>query len=209
MKRVAALAALAVSGCAASPYTMPGFVEPQTDRGTAGGDVRATGLSGSGVAAGPVLRVTPRIDERTSIPLELGAHVGTHRDALSYATFRAGVRLHLDSGIVVGGGLVGHGVRRSGGFGGGGGADFEIGLTRSWNRWALSFVARPGFSATSASFPTAWIPGELAIAYRIRPTLSLYGAVNAAGGVAFAGPFGMLVSGGGASFGLSGRFGRR
>lgn len=208
MRRVALLVVALLGGCAASPYTMPGFVESQTQgRGTASGDLRATGLSGSGVAACPVLRVAPRIDERFSVPLELGAHVGTRRDALSYASLRAGVRAHLTNGLVIGGGLVGHGVRRSGQFGGGGGADFEIGVARSWNRWALSFVARPGFAATAASVPTAWIPGELAVAYRIRPTVSLYGSVNAAGGVAFAGPFGTLVTGGGASFGVAGRFG--
>ena len=189
---------------------MPGFVEPSTDgRVVAGGDVRATGLSGSGVGAGPVLRATPRIDDRWSVPLELGAQIGTHRDALSYATLRIGVRARLDSGLILGGGLVGHGVRRSGAYGAGGGADFEIGVARAWDRWALSFVARPGFAATAASVPTVWIPGEFAIAYRVRPALSLYASVNAAGGVAFAGPFGMLVTGGGASLGIAGRFGRR
>lgn len=202
---------LALSGCVASPHTAAGFVDPGAgqSRGTVGGDVRAGGFSGSGVGAGGTLRVAPRVSSRWSVPLEAGTQVGVSEDALSFGTLRAGARVQLDSGALFGGGLVGQAVFRSGRWGAGGGADIELGYAHAWPRWAVSAVARPGVSATSLTVATLWVPSEVALAFRVRPHLSLYGAASVSVGVAFAGPFGLLVTGGGMSAGISGRWGVR
>lgn len=211
-RRLAAplLGYLGAVGCVASPVTTPGFVDmrtPEAGQVDTGVDARAIGMSSVGIGAGGTIRATPHVRERWSVPVEAGAFPTVQRGGISHGNARVGFRRRVRPWLSLGAGGSANGMYQDRRFGFGGGGDLEIALGRSWGRFGVSGTFRPGVSANAMALATLWLPGEVAFAWHATPRVSVWGALFGAGGLAVAGPFGMLVGAGGAGLGIQVRLG--
>lgn len=199
-------------GCVASPIAPPGFADlrhPTPGQVDVGADAGVLGIQSLGWSTGGSLRVAPHVRQRWSVPIEAAAFGAVSESGLSHGQLRVGVRHRLRPWLAIGGGLIGNATLEGDQIGLGGGGDVELVAGRSWERFAISGVLRPGVSTNGVTTTTLWLPSGVAFGWHATPRVTVFGSVFAAGGLAVAGPFGLLVGGGGASLGVTIRLGPR